>query len=185
MDSCDIFHRNNRTILEGGDNIESLYRMRVTSKGQAGGGGEDEPEAGAGAGPVAAVGGAGAGPVAVAEEVEEAANAAAEGVPFPTGVYKVVYVYIEATNVDTNKTVYIRNGGTLSVNKKDQTGPYILGTTSDGITSKDKKVPGKINISFSRAVVLPEMPRITKVARRSRRARRARRTQRKQTRRRR
>jgi hypothetical protein len=96
---------------------------------------------------------------------------AAAAVPFPTGLYKVVYVFIQATNLDlpppvppgTDTTVYLRQGSFLTVKEKNQTGPFILGTTTEGVTGEGEQVPGEINISFSRAVVSPELPRIVKV----------------------
>lgn len=96
---------------------------------------------------------------------------AAAAVPFPTGLYKVVYVFIQATNLDipppvppgTDTTVYLRQGSFLTVKEKNQTGPFILGTTTDGVTGEGEQVPGEINISFSREVLSPELPRIVKV----------------------
>jgi hypothetical protein len=99
------------------------------------------------------------------------AGAGAVAVPFPTGLYKVVYVFIQATNLDLPPsvpsgiatTVYLQQGSFLTVKEKNQTGPFILGTTTEGVTGEGEQVPGEINISFSREVLSPELPRIVKV----------------------
>ena len=89
--------------------------------------------------------------------------AAATFPPFPTGDYRVVYLFITATKVDTMETVFIPNGLTLSVKEKNQTEPIILGTTSDGQTGHGEQFPGTINIRFSRGLVSPELPQIIKI----------------------